>query len=157
MTLPDDMSKLILVSIRIPGLELKPTNPAFLISIYAGGLFADLLTVELEAEKLLLERPLSGPMPFMGLFAFTVEDVRTAGVIIRTVLRRTELESFATVFQFCPGEGVWKSMYPEGLVMLHEHLMAESVAIAAQAKEANALWQQAARDANTGSNDTPGQ
>ena len=72
MNLPDDLSKLILVSVRIPGLELEPANPAHLLDVLAGGVFRELFIVELAAELLLPERPVSGPTSFMGHFMFVV-------------------------------------------------------------------------------------
>lgn len=153
----DDLSKLILVSIRIPGLQLEPTNPAQLLNGLAGGVFRDLLTVELAAEHLLTERPRSGPTSFIGHFMFAVEDVRAAGVIIRAVLRRNDVESYAAVFQLCPEEQVWKSMHPEGLTMLHEHFAAECVALLAKSRDTLAVWRQALQEASPPSNDTAGQ
>ena len=157
MNLPDDLSKLILVSVKIPGLELEPANPARLLDVLAGGVLRELFIVELAAELLLPERPLSGPTSFMGYFMFVVEDVQTAGILIQSVLQRTRLESFATVFQLCPEEQVWKSIYPEGLTMLHDDLAGESVAMQAKAEETFAVWQQALRDSTLPRNDAAGQ
>ena len=83
--------------------------------------------------------------------------MRTAGILIQSVLQRTRLESFATVFQLCPEEQAWKSIYPEGLTMLHEHLVAESTAIEAKAKVMFATWQQALKESNQPSKDGTGQ
>ena len=149
MIFQDDLAKLILVSIRIPGLELEPTNPALLLDALAGGVLRDLLTVELAAENLLTERPRSGPASFMGYFMFAVEDVRRARIIIWSILRRTELESYTTVFQLCPEEGVWKSISPEGITMFHEDLVADAVALSAKARGILAVWQQAAQRSNS--------
>jgi hypothetical protein len=94
MTIPDDLSKMILVSIRIPGLDLEPTNPGLLISAFAGGVLGDLLAVELAANNLLIERPMSGPRHFPGDFLFTVGDVRTAAASILAVLQRNGLKTW---------------------------------------------------------------
>ena len=152
MNLPDDLSKLILVSIRIPGLDLEPTNPARLLDALAGSVLRDLLAVELAAENLLTDPSQTTSAAFFGHYIFAVDDVRTAAAIIRSVLRRNRLESFATVFQLCPEEQVWKSIYPEGITLLHHHLAAENAAIAARAKEAHALWERLAQGANTPGN-----
>ena len=138
-------------------MELEPTNPAQLLDAIAGSVFQDLLTVELAAEHLLTERPQSGPTSFIGHFMFAVEDVRAAGVIIRAVLHRNDLESYAAVFQLCPEEMVWKSMYPEGLTMLNEHFAAECVALSAKSRDTLAVWKQALKEASPPSNDTAGQ
>ena len=153
MTIPDDLSQLILVSIRIPGLELDPENPWLLVDVLAGGVLGDLLSVELAAENLLTHRPISGPQSFTGFFMFAVEDVRTAGVIIRAVLQRNGLESFATVFKCCPEDQVWESIYPPGLTMLHAHLVAESTARSAKAREAFALWKRLQESLKPSDND----
>jgi hypothetical protein len=47
----DEFPTVMLVSIKMPGLEIEPTNPAQLICGYAGGVLNDLLSVELSASN----------------------------------------------------------------------------------------------------------
>ena len=157
MTIPDDLSKMILVSIRIPWPEPEPTDPALLISAFAGGVLGDLFAVELAAKNLLVERPMSGPRSFPGDFLFAVGDVRIAASSILSVLQRNGLKPFATVFRFDIDEFVWRSIYPPGLTMLHSVLLTEAVAMDAKAKDTAALWEQVATSLNPPGNDATGQ
>jgi hypothetical protein len=133
-----------LVSIKMPGLEIEPTNPAQLICGYAGGILNDLLSVELSSSNLLSEPSANGPRPFLGTFLFPVQNVRAAADVAWGVLKRNCLENWATIFFFDADELFWRSIYPRaGLGLLTDHLLAEWAACEGKLVEFLALWRKA--------------
>src|ERR1035441_1105463 len=84
----DEVPTVRLVSIKIPGLEIEPRNPAWIICEYAGGLLNDLLSVELSASNLLSEPSTGGARQFPGTLPFAVEDVRAAADVAWGVRKR---------------------------------------------------------------------
>jgi len=138
----DDKPSAILVWIKIPGLELERTNPAWIINGFAGGVLQDLLSIELAAEMLLIDRPPSGPMPFLGWFLFEVADAQKAGAIVLDVLQRNGLDTWATILRYDADELIWRSIYPPGIGMLTEDVLAATGALADKCGEVLALWTQ---------------
>ena len=138
----EDKLNAIVVRIKIPGLELERTNPAWIINAFTGGVLNDLLTVELAAESLLTNRPKGGLLAFLGWYLFEVRDVHRAGAVVWEVLRRNGLDGWATVFRFDADEVVWRSIFPRGIVMLTEDVTGETGACLAEASGVLALWTQ---------------
>ena len=139
----EERASAILVSIEIPGMDLQPENPAWLINGFAGGVLKDLLTIELDAKGLLTERPEGGMMPFLGRFLFEVNDAHAAGAAVHTVLLRNGLDTWATIFRYDPDEMIWRSIYPRGSMKLTDAFVAEGMASAAKVADVVALWKQA--------------
>jgi hypothetical protein len=140
--IPDNTLNAILVRIKIPGLALAATNPGCLINALAGGILSDFLTTELTVADLLTHRPPGGKMAFLGWFCFEVNDVQRAGATVWNVLQRNGLDTWATVFRADTDEGVFRSIYPRGIVMLTGDVVAEQKACAAEAANVLALWKQ---------------
>ena len=138
----DDKLSVILVSIRMPGVELEPTNPGCIINAFTGGILNDLINVELTAERLLTERQPSGERPFLGWFLFQVEDVHRAAAIVHGVLQRNGIARWATVFRWDEDELVWRSLYPMGTDLLNQDVVAEMTALAAKCSAVVAAWTQ---------------
>ena len=135
---------MILVAIRLPGLEVEPTNPAWLINGFARGILDDLLAVELTTKNLLTQPHLTGPRPFAGTLLFPVEDVERAAAIVWGVLRRNHIGCWATIFRFDAEELIWRSIYPRrGIGLLNFTKAAESEAMILKCKTAITLWQEA--------------
>jgi hypothetical protein len=140
----NELPKVMLVSIKIPGLEVEPTNPAWLITWYAGGLLNDLLSVELSASNLLSEPCPNGARPFPGILSFAIEDLRAAADVAWGVLKRNQLDHWAAIFFYDADELLWRSIYPRaGLGLLQDHLTAEWAACVGKLKEAAAFWRAA--------------
>src|ERR1035441_6389311 len=106
----DEVPTVRLVSIKIPGLEIEPRNPAWIICGYAGGVLNDLLSVELSASNLLSEPSTGGARAFPGTLAFAVEDVRAAADVAWGVLKRNRLDTWARVFFHDADELLWRSI-----------------------------------------------
>jgi hypothetical protein len=133
----------ILVSIKIPGLEMDPGNPGQVINTFTGGILKELLIVELAAADLLAERPEAGVMSFLGWYLLNVTNVHQAGTTVWNVLRRLNLDRWAIVFRFDTDESVLRSIYPRGVVRLINDVTAEMQVAAAASAAVLALWQQA--------------
>jgi hypothetical protein len=140
----DELPTVMLVSIKIPGLEIEPTNPAQLICEYAGGVLNDLLSVELSASNLLSEPTPNGARPFPGTLPFAVEDVRSAANVAWGVLKRNRLDAWATIYFFDGDELLWRSIYPRaGIGLLQDDVLAEWAACEGKLREVLALWRKA--------------
>jgi hypothetical protein len=140
----DEFPTVMLVSIKMPGLEIEPTNPAQLICGYAGGVLNDLLSVELSASNLLSEPSTGGARQFPGTLPFAVEDVRAAADVAWGVLKRNGLDSWAAIFFFDGDELLWRSIYPRaGIGLLQDDVLAEWAACESKLSEVRALWRKA--------------
>jgi hypothetical protein len=140
----NELPQVMLVSIKIPGLEVEPTNPAWLICGYAGGVLNDLLSVELSASNLLNEPSTGGARPFPGTLPFAVGDVRVAADVVWGVLKRNRLDSWASIFFFDADELLWRSLYPRaGIGLLQDNVLAEWAAHEGKLSEVRALWRKA--------------
>jgi hypothetical protein len=141
--IPEDTQSALLLRIKIPGLELRATEPAWLVNVLAGGILNDLVSVELAAENLLTERRPNGQPLFLGWYLFPVRDVHRAAPIVCDTLRRNGLTPWATVFRFDADELIWRSVQPRGIEMLTQDVVVEMAALAVVAGKAFKLWEQA--------------
>ncbi len=142
------MPKQILLSIRIHGLKLEATNPAWLINALAGGVLRELLAAELAAEGLLTEPRANVRTPFLGWILFEVSDVHEAGRTVWNVLQRNGLDPWAIVFRFDRDEEIWRSIYPRGIVRMIKDVAAEIKAGHDEGHAVLALWKQAINGPN---------
>ena len=132
----------LLVWVNVPGLKLERLNPGWFLNLFTGGILRDLLAAELNAESLLIEAPARGMQPFLGQFLFDVKDVHRAAAIVHAVFQRNTWGNLVSIYRYDQAEGVWRSLYPQGPMILTQEAIAAHNSNMAEIDEVVALWKE---------------